>query len=217
MMRCLHLPDLRYKTAHAVDRVDALVRVGGMSRHAERLDDDLAPAALSDLEVQVRGFADHNVVRLHGAADVTRRDTLKALLVDNARDIYIPGKVPAGILRKRRSGYGHGGVRALHVRCAAAVDFAILDFRGKRIMVPHGRVRNGHRIDVAVEQKLFSGPLPVNHTDDVAVFVRRHLIESVPRIKVLQDGDNSLLMPGIALPADKFPAQFNDSFFSFLG
>ena len=61
-MDALHCP------AHCIGRVDALLRVGRVCRDAVGLQQDLRPAPLSDLQLQLRCFPDDHKVRLQVTA-----------------------------------------------------------------------------------------------------------------------------------------------------
>ena len=109
------LPDGLHHFAHGVDRVDALVRVGGVGGCAEGLYHDLRPAPLANLEIAQGCLSNHHVVRMDGLTDAPGGHALKALLVHGACDVDLSAEVAVPVLAEKAGGGSKGGHGALHI------------------------------------------------------------------------------------------------------
>src|ERR1035441_7993062 len=87
MYRRFEFGDLANEFGHLVDGIDAGAGIGGVCRLAEGLHHDLGAATLPTLQIQFRGFAYDDVVRMDALADFPGGDALEALLVNHAGNI----------------------------------------------------------------------------------------------------------------------------------
>ena len=115
MLHRLQAANGLHHLAHAVYRIDTLFRVCRVGGHAKGLDHDFGTASLADLQIAQGCLADNHIVGLDDLADATGGHALKALLVYNAGNINLAGKVTGGILCKEIGGGGKGSHCALHI------------------------------------------------------------------------------------------------------
>ena len=69
MMRRLHLAKRCNGFRDFIHGVDAFFRIGGMAGLAEGFQDNLSSAPLTDFDIEARGFADDDDIRMNLLAD----------------------------------------------------------------------------------------------------------------------------------------------------
>ena len=184
--------------AGGIHRVDALFRVGAVAGHAVGLQTDLRAAALGALDIHFRRLADDHQIRLHGGADLTGGHALEALLVHCAGHPDLAGKIAVCQTGKALCGEQVRRHGALHIRGAAPVKAAVLQFGGKGIMTPVSGIIGADGIYMAVKQNAPAGTLTPDAAQHIAVFI------GVGHVKMLgtHKGDHQirhgLFLAGIA-------------------
>ena len=138
-------------TAGGIHRVDALFRVGAVAGHAVGLQTDLRAAALGALDIHFRRLADDHQIRFHGGADLTGGHALEALLMHRAGHPDLAGKIAVCQTGKALCGKQVRRHGALHIRGAAPVKAAVLQFGGKGIMAPVSGIVGADGIYMAVK------------------------------------------------------------------
>ena len=207
--RRFEFSDFANELRHFVDGVDAGARIGGVGRLAEGFHHDLGAAALPAFEIELRGFADDNVVRVDALADFSGGDALEAFLVNDPGDNNLTGKISLHVLGEERGSRHHCSDGAFHVGGAAAVDLSVCDLAAEGLVRPAGWVGHRDGVDVAVEEEHFARAVALNAAQNVAVRIDEHVVVGQFMKGLLHARDDAVLVPRIALCLDERLAQVN--------
>ena len=159
----------------------------------ERLDDHLRPPALADVDFEVGGLADDDVVRPDTPQGRPERLALDQLLADRAGDDHLAGQPePAG----RGPGQDHRRGGALHVGSAPAVEPAADNLPTVRVVRPAAALAGRDGVDVRVQQR--GRAAVAGRAEDAAVLVNCHAPVAEATHLLRDDAGDRALLPARA-------------------
>ncbi len=121
----------------------------------------------------------------------------------NTGNVDLARKISLRVFGEERRGRHHGADRALHIRCAPAVDPPVVDLSAVGLVGPFGLIGNGHGVNVPIEQQHLSRPIALDAPQNVSVLIHNHFVEAKLVKRLLHALNDGILLSGIALPLNK--------------